>query len=535
MPRQRVVPTAHAGADLSRLRRTTAIPTGGGGLVTAAPPGTATRTWWVADLHGTHDEIGSCLHETVTALAPLGWRLAHETVGPDRIVLAFDRLPSGWLMLTATGYPEQANQSVLFAALDGYQVSLTGVEPEPGDDWPEAAIGVVRHALGPFSDSEREVIRALNPRLLRLAHKDPARAGVLNSTWLVLREHLLLEKLNLLGALFRLGLDPARTHVLRKVDRTRYWQRIVADLSRQGVHVHPELETDPSCVARGILTDIASRAPELPVVLVDDGGDLISAMVAMAGDVGVEVYPVETTTKGMVHIRRAGLEQHVVDLASCRTKKAHSRQIAVSCVYRFRELMQHAPLEGEWCHVVGFGQIGRQVAQLLTGIGLSVSVSDVMPAARTAAQQAGYPTFSAVAAALTAHRHRYVFGCSGQPSVTLADIDLMSGRAVLCSISSQDLRPVVTALHHSASSWPLRGVGTGYRRGDLEVVVLADGHAVNLHLAEGVPEPDFDGVTTLVGSVIIEQAVAAHRGRSLLDAREVTAIEDELAVRHARR
>jgi hypothetical protein len=50
----------------------------------------------------------------------------------------------------------------------------------------------------------------------------------------------------------------------------------------------------------------------------------------------------------------------------------------------------------------------------------------------------------------------------------------------------------------------VRGIGTRYRFGGRTATVLADGHAVNLHYAEGVNEPDYDPFTTLIGVAVVE-------------------------------
>ena len=74
------------------------------------------------------------------------------------------------------------------------------------------------------------------------------------------------------------------------------------------------------------------------------------------------------------------------------------------------------------------------------------------------------------------------------------------------SVSSQDLQPAMGWLRTHASAERLAGVGTMYRTAGRSWTVVADGHAVNLFLSEGVSELEYDPLTALLLAAVIAGA-----------------------------
>lgn len=366
--------------------------------------------------------------------------------------------------------------------------------------------GELEQQLAPFSTSELDAIARLNPLVARIAEEHAAQRPLALFD-MVVRDHLLLEKYNLLSALVRLGLDASRCWVVRKLDATRYGERVAAQLAVDGFRI-VGAEEPLDEIAAHIATDAARR----PLIVVDDGGDLGLAIWRRLRHEGRQFHLLESTSKGVRTLLEAGLDGEFADVASSTVKLQLSRSIAVSCVMRFRELLRHEHLAGELCHVVGYGRLGRHVASLLEQTGTFVTVSDVRPEAREDAANDGFNVFSSPLEALTAMPHSYLFGCSGVPVVGHHEVARLRGAATLASVSSQDLRPVLTWLRARARAQPRRGVGTRYTLADgRSWTVLADGHAINLFHAEGVGELDYDPFTALLLLLVVETArVRAH-------------------------
>ncbi|MEW2592242.1 hypothetical protein AB0893_17695 [Micromonospora aurantiaca] len=396
----------------------------------------------------------------------------------------------------------------LFGELPRHQI-MALLHPSGRASGGMATAEVVRRlsqAVSPFTSAERARISRLNPLVAEVVRRHRAVGVDLSATALVFRDHLLLEKLNILRGLLSLGLPPMRCLVIGKPDPTIYRRRVVADLVRSGVVVVDPAEADFS-VDRWLKTLPA----DCRVVVVDDGGDL-AVDVLKQRHPGRGIWPIETTTKGIRVLRAAGLLDQVVNLSDTSIKDAMNRRIAVSCVYRLREILRHEAIEDQGCIVVGYGRLGRSAASLLAGMGMTVRVAETDRSARRQARDAGFAVFADVLAAAADGGSRFLFGCSGQQAVSMDVVRAMASHPVLATASSQDLQPVLRHLRRQAVAHPVRNVGVRYETPEHSLTVVADGHAVNLYLAEGVSEPDYDPFSALILTAIIEGASALERG-----------------------
>jgi hypothetical protein len=392
----------------------------------------------------------------------------------------------------------QESCSPLFGELTRHEIWLFALDAEPtGAD--DLAAAIADGVLAPFTPAELAELVRLNPLTWRGADSYLSSGVSLSGITLLYRDHLLLEKLNLLLALLKLGLRADRTVVIGKPDLTFYRHRVIAHLCRRGLTV---LDSADHLGPRFL----TARGRGSATVVVDDGADLALSVLADGRSAG-NLAVIETTAKGIRILRRAGLLDKVVNLSDTTIKSELAGSIAASCVYRFRELLRHDRLNGAECVVVGYGMLGQHVAPMLRQLGLAVRVCEIAPDALARARQAGFPAYPDLASA-GSPTTRYLFGCSGERSITLGDILRLSADVVLCALSSQDLLPVIEELRAAAAIAPVRGVGTRYRFDGRTVTVLADGHAINLHYNEGVSEPDFDPFTALTGAAIVESALA---------------------------
>lgn len=331
--------------------------------------------------------------------------------------------------------------------------------------------------LRPFTDSELQDLTDLNPAVAAAASSEVWDLAF-QETHLLVRDHLLLERLNLFRGLRSLGFLPTKCWVIPKPDRTKYKQRVIAQLSSEGYNILPE------DWAPADLSPILQGAPKLLVV--DDGGELIRSVLKVRSH---QMQAIETTSKGMQLLKADGLASMVVDLANSETKQSMSRPIAVSCVRAFLEMLPHHRIEGARCHIVGFGKLGTEVALILRGFGVDITTSEPDATRRAAAIALGFPSFSSAHDALSQLPHSYILACSGKQSISKRDADLLVGAAVISSASSQDLVRLLTELPEPSLKTP---IGRVYDVPEGHLLILGDGHAMNLFRSEGVPEPDFD-------------------------------------------
>jgi hypothetical protein len=464
------------------------------------------RAVHLATVHCDDDELDRLLSVALAAMEPA---VPARRSLPGRTVLAPPDRSDGVTLVTVGEDTDRASgdgaSDPLFGDLPRHQIIAMLPSTGPTADT-RALLDRLRRLVSPFTTAERLRIARLNPIVAETVRRYRSAGADLSRVTVVFRDHLLLEKLNALDGLVALGLPPAACLVVGKPDSTVYRHRVVADLARSGFVVSEAVDTG------FFVHDWLSGLPaERPVVLVDDGGDLALEVLRRGGP-DRRICPIETTTKGIRVLRSAGLLDRVVNLSDTSTKDAMNRRIAVSCVYRFREIMRHEAIESQGCVVVGYGRLGRGVASLLAGLGMTIRVVETDSDARREACRAGFATFTAPAAATADGRCRFLFGCSGQPAVTIDTVLAMGPNPVLASVSSQDLVPVLHYLRRNAIACPVRDVGVRYELSGSSTTVLADGHAVNLYQAEGVSEPDYDPFTALMLTSIVEGSQSLERG-----------------------
>jgi S-adenosylhomocysteine hydrolase len=145
-------------------------------------------------------------------------------------------------------------------------------------------------------------------------------------------------------------------------------------------------------------------------------------------------------------------------------------------------------------------------------MGLTVTVADIAVSRRRLAQRDGFEVFDCVDSAVAAHAHDFLIGCSGRQTVDLKVAARLADGAMAWAVSSQDLTNLVAEAHEANIARIISGTGTEVCvPGGPTVTVLADGHALNLFHAEGVPEPDFHGFE----NEVVVQILAACAGETL--------------------
>lgn len=405
------------------------------------------------------------------------------------------------IVVSLTAQPEGEPPAPLRAGLQHYRAQCVSFADAGSAARAGEIVGELRGELARFSRSDLRRIAKLNPLVLR-AGQCYGRVDF-GRTAVVLCDHPLLEKLNMLRVLLDLGLPPERCVVVFKRDRTQYRDQVCGEIARLGVGVFTAERMADAVSA------VAAMRPRQLVIL-DDGGSVIRALGRAPSLASTWVAPIETTTKGIRLLRAELPELELLDLASCSIKRELAQEIAVSCVLRFRALMQHERVAGERCVVIGYGQLGTHVADVLAALGTRVSVVDVDADRRALASARGHRTHDSLSSALRAAPHRFLFGCSGVPSVTTSDLQLMPSPRVLATVSSQDLALVQDALRRRDAHEGHAGLGDVYVGAHGEVTtVLGHGDAVNLYLSEGVSEPEFDPFTALLLIAVVEVGRAA--------------------------
>lgn len=354
-------------------------------------------------------------------------------------------------------------------------------------------------ALNVFNKKEIKQINALNPLLAHLTKQYLLDNICLEEVVIVIREHLLLEKLNLVLSLFKLGLKPSNCFFVAKDDKTLFVNRVASYLTEQGVRVIKSQK-----ITEDIIEEISQRYTKKKIIVLDDGGDMISSLARIAEEFKMQLFPIETTSKGISLIQSKFPQLRVIDLANSSIKVNQSRNIAISSVIRIRDILRHKKLSDEYCHVIGYGKIGRWMASLLREIGLKVTISEVSEKLRNKAKEEGFSVFSSAKDAFANQKHKLIVGCSGARTISEREVLYLGNESYFVTVSSQDFKGLIEYLNKNAKFDSLEGIGDLYQISGKKIFMIAHGHAVNLHLSEGVSEPEYDDFTSLMFKTVIE-------------------------------
>ncbi|MEU8499105.1 hypothetical protein AB0C86_20625 [Streptomyces lavendulae] len=348
--------------------------------------------------------------------------------------------------------------------------------------------------------------------------------------------HFLTDLVHLVGCLAELGAPLDAMTVLRKDYAYQWRHRVHGHLVDQGVRVVDA--ADPRAVE-----EHAERARGLGLrcLALDDGGYVAPVLLdrarqgspwpAAAGDwAGV----VEQTMSGIYKLRgrEAELPFPVFSVAQSRLKgRIESYWIAEKAVSTALELLPVLKMEGQPALVIGYGNVGSQIAALLTQRRMRVAVHDADILHLIDAHESGYVTDRDLAVLLERHEPLLVFGVTGRTSMSTREFEALRRPAYLASVSSRDIEFDLPALDALAARNPAaRSVSCPSSRthtlpGGVDVTVLAGGRPVNFHETDSISNLHSDLV--YAGMLTGACAVATRQAPPGLDPSWADAVLEE--------
>jgi adenosylhomocysteinase len=236
----------------------------------------------------------------------------------------------------------------------------------------------------------------------------------------------------------------------------------------------------------------------MPVITMDDGGDLVTMLHQQRRDQLVQIIGgTEETTTGVIRLRameaRGLLGYPVVSVNNALTKHLFDNrygtgQSAIDGILRATNVL----LAGRTFVVCGYGQCGRGVASRARGLGADVVVTEVDPLAALQAAMDGYRVLPGREAASQGDVFVTV---SGNKHVLRAEhFELMKDGAILANAGHFNIEIDLDALAATAAA--RRRVRPEVEEfaldDDRRIYVLAEGRLVNLAAAEGHPAAVMD-------------------------------------------
>jgi len=264
---------------------------------------------------------------------------------------------------------------------------------------------------------------------------------------------------------------------------------VCAALVRRGVEVHAVHGAGPGEFDADLLA-VADTAPE---IVVDDGAELTTRMAQHRGDLlgGLRGVTEETTT-GVARLRamdaagRLTFPAVAANDAACKhlfDNRYGTGQTTVQAVLA----LTNSTLWGTAVTVVGYGWVGRGVAQYARGLGARVTVVEVDPVKALEAHMEGYRVGSL--SEVLPDSRVVVTATGGVDAIPADAVPLLRDGVILANAGHDDREIDVGTLREAAESVdePRAGVERLRLPGDREVHLLVGAGLVNIAGGDGHP------------------------------------------------
>jgi len=342
----------------------------------------------------------------------------------------------------------------------------------------------------------------------------------------VLTVHHMTDFLVLVDAVLRLGVPAKAITVLDKGYPYLHTRRVDAHLASMGVQVFPWNR------AADALADHCRRATALGRrgLLVDDGGYTLPVLIEQRPDLLPDFCGlVEQTMSGITKLTPYGrLPVPVFSVAQSRLKSTiEPFGVADAAVRNILRLLPHEKFEGRPALILGYGRIGRQLAEILRHRRMRVAVFDHAIAPLVAAHEQGFVTARTLPDLLHSHQPLLIIGATGSTSLQAKDAEHLAADCYLVSTTSRQHEFDIQGLSGIAlTSTDLGRTGTVLSLPNgVRATVIGDGFPVNFHHAESLPNRYSD---LILASLVIGAATLAQPDHGFHDGHNVARTDQVL-------
>jgi S-adenosylhomocysteine hydrolase len=361
----------------------------------------------------------------------------------------------------------------------------------------------------PLTNYELSELRRQFPLTQQYARS--AGPDALRGRAVLLAIHHMNDFVAMMDALVAMGVDPQHVTILDKgypyTQRHRVdgWLREVLGLS---VYTYPHR-------SEAVLHHIKmADSLGMKSIIMDDGGHLLPIVLREYPDHAEHFLGVvEQTVSGIWKLEGLELPVPVFSVAESQLKAAvESYGVATAGVASALSLLPHEKIEGQAALVVGYGRIGRQVANVLRSRKMRVAVYDREIVQLVTAHEEGFVTSRSLHDLIRTHQPLLVMGTAGRNSINASHLPSFTKSAYLASITSRTYEYNQEELAGGAKAVIDHGrLGHSYLLdGDVELCLLGHGMPLNFYHAESLPNRYID---LIVASLLLGAVTLAGPGR----------------------
>ncbi len=349
--------------------------------------------------------------------------------------------------------------------------------------------------------------------LLHYYARGEKEGGPLKGAILILIQHLLSDVKDFLEALEVAGVDKKRMFIIGIPYSSK--EEVVEELKQKYKVCAPTSYPFDEYVEDALRKAFKiCKRESLSLLIIEDGGYAVPIIhERFKNSIGYCKGAVEQTTNGIWRDKELVLKKGLklgfplVSIPDCKLKQEieapfigkvviRNIQILLSKIGRF--------IEGKKLGIVGYGTIGRKIAEEAKNQKAIVSVSEINPVKSLIARLGGFDTKSILD---LVKESDLIIGATGRKSIGRAEILGLKNNAILASVSSKRVEIDIEELESLCIERNPTEIGTYYElvNGN-KVLLLANGFPVNFFSSESVPDRIIDVILTLMFSGAISLA-----------------------------
>ena len=258
---------------------------------------------------------------------------------------------------------------------------------------------------------------------------------------------------------------------------------------------------------RDIVEDCKTKSALGKLLVIEDGGYVVPFLhTCYSRKENFCIGAVEQTTKGIrkdEDLEKAYKEKEeklyfpVLNVAKSRFKDEYeSPLVGRAVVSSIQRLLGNESFFGEKALVMGFGAVGREVANALKTLGMIVKVCDKKLEPVVAAKVRGFEAAVPALALEFVRDVKLIIGTTGERSIGHDILENIRNRSILVSSSSDLIEIDIEHLGIMAPQQKYQeGLGTWFTRkqGD-SYLLLGDGYPINFYSGSGIPNKAIDPI-----------------------------------------
>ena len=375
-----------------------------------------------------------------------------------------------------------------------------------------------------FSIDERKVLSEYTPVLESLINSEK-RGKPLSNFIVIFREHSLISVYNIFKILKSLGLKPENSVYYSKGDKCRNIERIEATFKKDGITVFTlspfesvsgtKKTNDEKITPQGRAKVFSELSPffikakerGLNVIVVDDGGLLVTTVIDLFHkEYSEQIYGYVETTKGGMNSISAIKDQlpTIINLADCKLKNLLNNVIGHSIVNSIQDLLSHVGLRGQAVLVVGYGMLGKAVAQDLRNLGMQVHVCELNSCHAFEAVSDGFYVTKDIKGVIKTIKPLLIVGCTGMDALTFDNLSLIEHDTYVATVSSNEIKMAYPELDNNFKLTFIENYARIYTLpSKSKLIILGNGASLNLFNGEGANHSEYQPFLALIIESII--------------------------------